>query len=74
MNKKGLRAQTAKEIIDLLASKEVLSVHDAAEVLIACNSLIKEQTYKAMNEEEAKPLTEALSHLNRSDIKIVGNL
>ena len=69
-----LKAQTAKEIVDLLASKEGLTVADGAEVLMACNNLIKERTYKAMAEEEARPLTDALDHLNRSDIKIVGSL
>lgn len=62
------RGEVARKIVDLLAEVDGLTVNGASEILISCNQLIKERTYKAMEEEESKPLVEALSHLNRSGI------
>ena len=84
-NKKNIIAKAKirvmNKIIDALMEEEFLTVADAAEILMACNNAVKERTFKAMTEEEAKPLSEALSHLKKSkilkpganDIKHVGN-
>ncbi len=68
-----VKSKAAQDIVNVLINAG-LTVSEGAEILIACNNLIKERTFSAMTEEEARPLSEALSHLNKSDIKIVGSL
>lgn len=75
------KIRAMSKIMDALMDEEFLTVADAAEVLMACNNAVKERTFKAMTEEEAKPLSEALSHLKKSkilkpganDIRHIGN-
>lgn len=71
--KEQVRAKAAQDVVNVLVDAG-LTVSEGAEVLIACNNVIKERTFSAMRAEEARPLSEALSHLNRSDIKIVSSL
>lgn len=75
-NKKNIiskaKIRVTSKIIDALMEEEFLTVADAAEVLMTCNNIVKERTYGAMSEEEAKPLSEALSHIKKSKILTPG--
>ena len=71
-NKKNIikkaKIRAMDKIMSALMEEEFLTVLDASEVLLACNNAVKSRTINAMNAEEAKPLSEALSHLKKSKI------
>lgn len=71
MSKEKIKSETAQKIVNILAEVKGLTITDGAEILMACNSLIKEKTFQAMAEQEKMLISESLGHLNRSDIKIV---
>lgn len=70
-DRESVKRDAAQKVVNVLASVEGLTVDDGVEVLMACVNLIKEQMHVVLAEEGRKPLTDALGHLNRSDIKIV---
>ncbi len=72
--KQKVRAKLAKDIVNMLADTEGLTVGEGGEILMACNNMIKENVFKAMNVEESNLISVSLKHLNRFDIKIVGSL
>lgn len=72
--KQGVKAKLAKNIVNLLADTEGLTVGEGAEILMACNNMIKENVFKAMNVEESNLISVSLKHLNRSDIKVVSSI
>ncbi len=72
--KQKTRAKLAKDIINMLADTEGLTVGEGAEILMACNNMIKENVFKAMNVEESNLISVSLKHLNRSDIKVVSSI
>lgn len=72
--KQKVKAALAKDIVNMLADTEGLTVGEGAEILMACNNMIKENVFKAMNVEESNLISVSLKHLNRSDIKIVGKI
>ena len=72
--KQKVKARLAQSIVNMLADEKELTVGEGAEILMACNNMIKENVFKAMNVEESNLISVSLKHLNRSDIKIVGSL
>lgn len=72
--KNEVKAKLAKDIVNLLADTEGLTVNEGAEILKSCHALVSESTLKAIGEAEKQPLKEALGHLNRSDIKVVSSI
>ncbi|MCK5611715.1 hypothetical protein KAR91_58140 [Candidatus Pacearchaeota archaeon] len=69
-----VKAKLAQSIVSILAEEKGLTVAEGAEILKSCHALVSEGTLKVIAEAESRPLSEALSHLNRSDIKIVSSL
>lgn len=72
--KQNVRAKLAQDIVNLLADTEGLTVGEGAEILMACNNMIKENVFKAMNIEESNLISVSLKHVNRSNIKVVNSL
>lgn len=72
--KQKVKARLAKDIVNMLADTEGLTVGEGAEILMACNNMIKENVFKAMDVEESNLISVSLKHLNRSDIKVVSSI